>query len=78
MKKLLSMTLLALLLSPVLLEAEPRRDANGKIIGSIEKVPGGEIIRDAGGKIIERREIKRDGSTIIRDANGKKIGSEKR
>lgn len=58
------------------------RDANGKSTGTITKVPGGEIVRDANGRITERRDIQKsaDGSktVTIRDANGKIIGTERK
>lgn len=58
------------------------RDPNGRIIGTVTKVTGGEVVRDSAGKIVERRDIRpqADGSkrVTIRDTNGRIIGIEVR
>ncbi len=75
MKKLLSLCLLALALA-VYADDNTIRDANGRIIGTVSKNPGGsETVRDQSGKIVEQKSPS-TGTVIVRDATGKIIRTE--
>lgn len=52
------------------------RDGNGKITSTITNTVTGQIVRDANGKIIERRDKQSDGTIIVRDPNGNIIRRE--
>lgn len=78
MKKLLSLTIL--LLAVTLQADEIKRDANGKIISTTTRNPGGaETVRDPNGKILEQKSAPAPTGTVtVRDPNGKIIRTETR